>query len=137
VSADPQRDASLILSDLQAIDAEIRATNTKLQELSSKGGLLRRELEDARLRADSNLPRATVYTRNERIEVVVARKSKSTVYTRRPGSDPEHVQAWRQSEYQRKHGNGAWHPYPKSTISRWDSRSLLLAESAIEQEPAA
>jgi len=63
-------------------------------------------LHDARVVADGRLPRAHVFVPawQERIEVVIVRRTKGEIVTRAPGHVTE--QRWR------KRADGEWHQWP-------------------------
>ena len=63
-------------------------------------------LQDARVRADGRLPKARIFVPawQERIEVVIVRRTKVEIVTRAPGSATE--QKWR------KHADGTWRQSP-------------------------
>ena len=75
-------------------------------------------LQDARVTADGRLPRAHVFVPawQERIEVVIVRRTKVEIVTRAPGQATE--QKWR------KRADGEWHQWP----DRGSVRRLEVAE---------
>lgn len=70
-------------------------------------------LLDARVRADAGLPRAYIFAPawQERIEVVIDRRTKREIVTRAQGSAVE--QKWR------KRADGKWRQWPDRGSVRW------------------
>lgn len=70
-------------------------------------------LQDARVMADGRLPRAHVFVPawQERIEVVIDRRTKGEIVTRAPGQATE--QRWR------KKADGKWREWPDRGSGRW------------------
>lgn len=75
-------------------------------------------LQDARVRADGRLPKARIFVPawQERIEVVIVRRTNAEIVTRAPGSTTE--QKWR------KRADGEWRQWP----DRGSVRRLEAAE---------
>lgn len=90
---------------LAAMAELVRATQARLDAAQA--------LQDARLRADANLPLAWVWVPawQERIAVVIEHRTAKTITTRSPGGAEE--QQWR------KGTDGKWRQWPDRGSVRW------------------
>lgn len=104
-----------IESDLAHAERKVLATAEAHKEAKSERYDLAAELHRARLAADAALPRAKVFRGyGVAVFVVIARCTKTRLFTRSPGADPACEQAWKESKYT----PGRWHPFPSDKWGR-------------------
>ena len=111
----PLRPIAAIESNLDEAVQQVLATAEAHKEAQRVRGDLAAELHRARLAADAALPRAKVFRGyGEAVFVVIARRTKTRLFTRSPGADPACEQAWKESKY----APGRWHPFPSEKWGR-------------------
>ena len=114
-------------SRIEVVVTAVAKAKAHVADLEKDLAALGRELYEARVAADRDLPRAVVRHRKTETEVVITRRTATTVYTRDPGTHPKYESAWRQSAYQRQHSPEQWSPFPKEKVyTHWDVKTLVL-----------
>lgn len=89
---------------------QVQATSEAHEGAQDVFDALSAELFLARKAADASLPTARVMRSGRFTDtVVIARRTKSTIYTRHIGSAPDTECAWRKSKYT----PGQWNEHPK------------------------